>query len=70
MWGRGGEKKGRYNKTFKVQRGGWRSRKLSKLERGVGGSGISPTWKGGFEVLEESDRERKEANRCERKKEC
>jgi hypothetical protein len=35
---------------------GWRSRKLSKSERGVGGSRTFPTWKGGFEVQEESYR--------------
>jgi hypothetical protein len=38
---------------------GWRSRKLSKSERGVGGSRTFPTWKGGFEVQEESNKERK-----------
>jgi len=43
MWGRGGEKRGEYNKTIKVQRRGWRSRKLSKLEKGVGGSRTFPT---------------------------
>jgi hypothetical protein len=43
MWGRGGEKKGGYNKTIKVQIRGWRSRKLSKLERGVGGSRNFPS---------------------------
>jgi hypothetical protein len=44
IWGR----RGKYNKTIKVQRGGWRSRKLSKLEKGVGGLGNFPTWKGGL----------------------
>jgi hypothetical protein len=39
MWGR----RGKYNKTIKVQRGVWRFRKLSKLEKKVGGSRIFPT---------------------------
>jgi len=49
---------------------GWRSRKLSKLEGGVGGSRNFPTWKGRFEVQEESCREKeRKANKCERKRE-
>jgi hypothetical protein len=38
-----GVKRGGYNKTVKVQKKGWRFRKLSKLEKGVGGSGTFPT---------------------------
>jgi hypothetical protein len=46
----GGERMGRYNKTIKVQKGGLRSKKLSKSKKGVGGLRTSPTWRGGFEV--------------------
>jgi hypothetical protein len=54
--GRGGERRGRYNKTIKVQRGGWRSKKLSKSEGGIGGLRTFPTWRRGFEVQEESSK--------------
>jgi hypothetical protein len=37
MWGRGGEE-------------GWMSKKLSKLEKGVGGLKTFPTWRGGLDV--------------------
>lgn len=45
-WGRGGE-------------GGEGTTKQSKSKKGVGGSKTFPTWKGGFEVQEESNKERK-----------
>jgi hypothetical protein len=51
-----GEGRGRYNKTIKVQRRGWRSKKLSKSEGGIGGLRTFPTWRGGFEVQEESNK--------------
>jgi hypothetical protein len=35
--GERGERRGRYNKTIKVQKGGWRSRKFSKSKGGGGG---------------------------------
>jgi hypothetical protein len=38
-----GVKRGGYNKTIKVQKRGWRSRKLSKLEKGVGVLGTFPS---------------------------
>jgi hypothetical protein len=54
--GRGGEG------TIKIQKGGLRSKKLSKSEKGVGGLGTSPTWRGGFEVQKELGRKIKEVN--------
>jgi hypothetical protein len=64
----GGRRRGKYNKTIKVQIRGWRSRRLSKSERWVGGSRFFPTWKGGFEVQEElgREKERKQINVRER----
>jgi hypothetical protein len=47
---------------------GWRSKKLSKSKRGVGGSRTFPTWKRGFEVQEElgKEKERNQINLRER----
>jgi hypothetical protein len=33
--GEGEKRRGRYNKTIKVQRGGWRFKNFSNLEKGV-----------------------------------
>jgi hypothetical protein len=61
MLGRGGERRGRYNKTIKVQKGSWMSKKLSKLKKGVGGSRTFPTWKGGLMFRKNrAERERKQ----------
>jgi len=65
--GRRGEEE-KYNKIINIQKEGWRSRKLTKLEKGVGGSKTFPTWRGGFEVQEELGTKREEANQCERKR--
>jgi hypothetical protein len=43
MWGRGGEEEGKVQQDNQSPKKGLESRELSKLEKGIGGSGTFPT---------------------------